>query len=89
MKRRFTEEEIVKILREAEASGKNSEVIRKYGISPWTFYAWKRKYHGMEVTKIRKLRQLESENGKLKQLVAEQALALQTMQEYLKKRGLL
>lgn len=89
MKKRFTEEQIVKILREAEASEKNGDVIRKYGISPWTFYNWKKRYHGMEVEKLRKLRQLESENAKLKKIVAEQAIALDTMQDYLKKRGLL
>lgn len=89
MKKRFSEEQIIQILREAEANGNNVDICRKYAISEQTFYHWRRKYQGMSVAKLQQLKMLESENAKLKRLVAEQALALQSLQELLKKRGLL
>ena len=89
MKKRFTEEQIIQILREAETTGNNLDVCRKYGISEQTFYHWRRRYQGLSVSELHRLKLLESENAQLKRLVAEQALALQHVQELLKKKGLL
>ena len=89
MKKRHSPEEIVKILREAESTGQTVDTCRKYGISEQTFYRWKKKYGGMDLNEARRLKLLESENQKLKRLVAEQALAIQAMQEVLSKKGLL
>jgi putative transposase len=72
--RRFTEEQIIGVLKEAEGGIKVIDLCRKYGISDATFYNWKAKYHGMEVNELKRLKQLEDENRKLKQLVADQAL---------------
>ena len=74
MKKRFTEEQIIAVLKEQEASGKTAEVCRRHGISPATFYNWKAKFGGMEVSEARRLRSLEAENGKLKKLLAETML---------------
>jgi putative transposase len=71
MKRRFTEEQIIGILREQEAGGAVKEIIRRHGISEQSFYRWKAKYGGMEVSEARRLRALEAENGKVKRLLAE------------------
>ncbi|MGC2617361.1 MAG: IS3 family transposase, partial [Terracidiphilus sp.] len=73
-KSRYTEEQIVGILKESEAGLETAELCRKHGISDKTFYRWKAKYGGLEVSEAQRLRQLEEENRKLKQLVAEQAL---------------
>jgi putative transposase len=89
MKKRFSEEQIIRILREAETNGHNLEICRKYGISEQTFYHWRRKYQGLSVSELQRLKLREAENAKLKRLVAEQALALQNLQELIKKRGLL
>ena len=88
MKKRFSEEQIIQILREAEANGTNLDVCRKYGFSEQTFYHWRRKYQGLSVPELQRLKLLESENTKLKRLVAEQALAIQGLQELLTKKGL-
>ena len=75
MKRsRFSEEQIIAILREQEAGAKTIEVCRKHGISDATFYKWKAKYGGMEVSHARRLKVLEDENTKLKKLLAEAML---------------
>jgi putative transposase len=88
MKKRFSEEQIIQILREAETYGSNLEVCRKYGFSEQTFYHWRRKYQGLRVPELQRLKLLESENAKLKRVVAEQALAIQGLQELLTKKGL-
>ena len=75
MKRtRFTEEQIIGILREHEAGAATSDVCRKHGISSATFYKWKAKYGGLEVSAARRLRSLEDENRRLKKLLAETML---------------
>jgi putative transposase len=71
---RFTEEQIIGILREQEAGTKTGDVCRKHGISDATFYKWKAKYGGLEVSDARRLKALEDENAKLKKLLAESML---------------
>ena len=80
MKRsKYTEEQVVRILKEAEAGVSVSEVCRKYGISDATYYNWKAKYGGMGVSEVRRLRQLEQENQRLKQIVADLTLDNQAL----------
>ena len=78
-RKRFTEEQIIGILKEAEAGMKVMEICRKYGISDCTFYNWKNKYGGMQVSEVRKMRVLEDENRKLKVLVADLTLDNQAL----------
>jgi putative transposase len=85
MKKRFTEEQIILVLREHEAGAKTGDVCRRHGISDATFYNWKAKYGGMDVSDARKLRVLESENAKLKKLLAEAELDKAMMKELLRK----
>lgn len=73
-KSRFTEEQIIGILREQEGGGKTAEVCRRHGVSEQTFYRWKSKYGGMDVSEAKRLRALEQENAELKKLVAELSL---------------
>ena len=74
-KSKFSEEKIVAILQEARSGNSNvSEVCRKNGINNATYYAWKRKYNGIEVTELKKMKELEAENAKLKRLVANLSL---------------
>jgi putative transposase len=72
--KRFTEDQIIGVLKEAEAGAKTQELCRRYGISEATFYNWKAKYSGMTVSEARRLKELEVENGKLKRLLAEAEL---------------
>lgn len=74
MKQRFTEEQIIGLLKEAEAGMKVAEVCRKHGISDATYYNWKAKYGGMTVAEAQRLKALEAENAKLKKLLAESML---------------
>lgn len=78
-RKRFTEEQIIAALKEAEGGLPTPEVCRKYGISDATFYTWRRKYGGMEVNEARRLRQLEDENRRLKHLVADLTLDVQML----------
>jgi putative transposase len=71
---RFSEEQIIGILREQEAGAATSDVCRRHGISTATFYKWKAKYGGLEVSEARRLKALEAENGRLKKLLAEAML---------------
>jgi putative transposase len=83
---RFTEEQIVGILKESEAGMVTAELCRKHGIREQTFYRWKAKYGGLEVSDAQRLRHLEDENHKLKQLVAEQALDIVGFKAVLSKK---
>lgn len=86
MKRsRYSEEQIVGILKEAEAGISVAELCRKYGMSDATYYNWKAKYGGMTASDLKKLRQYEDENRKLKQMVAEQALDIRALKEVVTK----
>lgn len=87
MKRgRFTEEQIIAVLREHEAGAKTGELARKHGISEATLYNWKAKYGGMEVSEAKRLRMLEDENRKLKKLLAESILDTAALKELLAKK---
>ena len=84
-KGRFSEEQIIAILREQESGMATAEVCRRHGISSATFYAWKSKYGGLEVSEAKRLKSLEDENRKLKKLLAEQMLDNATLKELLTK----
>ena len=86
MKKRFSEEQIAFALRQAETGTSVQEVIRKMGISEATFYNWKKKYGGLGVSELRRLKQLEEENRKLKQLVADLSLDKKMLQDVLSKK---
>lgn len=85
-RKRFTPEQIVEILRECDAHGTH-ETCRKHGITDTTYYRWKRQYGGMQSSDVQRMKALEKENQKLKELAGDQALAIQTMKDELKKRG--
>lgn len=85
-KSKFTEEQIARALREAETGVSVVELCRKLGISEQTFYVWRRKYGAMGVAEVRKTKQLEEENRRLKQLVADLTLDKQMLQEVLAKK---
>ncbi len=88
MKRaRFSEEQIIGVLKEAEAGAKVSELCRQHGISDASFYAWRSKYGGLEISEMRRLRQLEEEHRRLKSIVADQALDIRALKEVLSKNG--
>ena len=86
MKKRFSEEQIAFALRQAETGTSVQEVVRKMGISEATFYNWKKKYGGLGVSELRRLKQLEEENRKLKQLVADLSLDKKMLQDVLSKK---
>jgi putative transposase len=86
-KTKFTEAQIVFALRQAENGVKVEEVCRKLGISDATFYNWKKKYGTLGVTELKKLKQLEEENSRLKQIVADLSLDKQMLQDVLKKNA--
>ncbi len=86
MKKRFSEEQIAFALRQVETGVPVAEVIRKMGITEQTFYRWKKKYGGLGVSELRQLKQLEEENRKLKQLVADLSLDKKMLQDVLSKK---
>lgn len=79
--KRFREEQVVAVLKHAEAGVPVGELCRKFGISEQTYYRWRKKYDGIGVTELRRLKQLEEENRKLKALVADLSLDKQILQE--------
>lgn len=83
---RFTEEQIIGVLKEGEAGMKTAEVCRKHGVSDATYYKWKAKYGGLEVSEARRLRQLEDENRRLKHIVADLTLDNQALKTVLAKK---
>jgi putative transposase len=85
-KTKFTEEQIAFALRQEEAGTPVADILRKLGVSEATFYRWKKKFAGMGVAELRRLRQLEEENKKLKQLVADLSLDKKMLQDVLAKK---
>lgn len=87
MKRaRFAEEQIIGMLKEAEAGAKTADLARRYGVSEATIYSWKSKYGGLEVSEARRLKHLESENAKLKRLLADTMLDNVALKDLLAKK---
>jgi putative transposase len=84
-RKRFSEEQIIGILREADGGATAKEVCRRHGISEQTFYRWKAKYGGLEVSDAKRLKQLDEENRKLKKLLAESMLDNAALKELLAK----
>ena len=85
MRQRFTEEQIIAVLKESEAGSKTVDICRKHGISDATFYKWKGKYSGMEVSDLRKMKALEEENSKLKRIVADLSLDNRALKDIVSK----
>jgi putative transposase len=85
-RKRFTEEQIAYALRQAESGTPVAEICRKLGVTEQSFYRWKRKYQGMGIAELRRLKQLEKENRELKKLVADLSLDKQMLQDVQKKK---
>ena len=85
MSKRMTESQIVAILKEADAGMAVKDICRKYGVANSTFYKWREKYGGMEASDVRRLKELEEENRKLKQMYADLSLKSQLQEEIIKK----
>lgn len=83
--RKYTEAQILAVLKEADAGMKTSEICRKHGISDVTFYNWKAKYAGLSVSELRRFKGIEAENSRLKQIVADQSLDIQALKAALSK----
>ena len=84
-RKKYTEEQIIQVLKEGEAGTPVSELCRKYGMSDASYYTWKAKYAGMTTSDLKRLKSLEAENRRLKQIVAEQALDNRALKELLSK----
>ena len=82
-RKRFSEEQIIGVLKESEAGAKTDDICRRHGISSATFYSWRKKYGGMDASEAKRLRELEAENAKLKRIVADQMLDMTSMKELL------
>ena len=85
VRKRYTEEQIIAVLREGEAGAKVTDLCRKYGMSDATFYNWKARYAGLTVSELKRLKALEEENRRLKQIVGEQALDIRALKDLLSK----
>ncbi len=86
MKKRYSEEQIIKAIKQHEAGAKVPDICRELGISEGTFYNWRSKYAGMEVNEAKRMKELESENTKLKKLLAEKLLEVEAMKDVLSKK---
>ena len=86
MAKRYTEEQIIAVLKEAESGVKTAELCRKHGVSDATFYKWKAKYAGLEISDLRKMKTLEEENSKLKRIVADLSLDNRALKDVLSKK---
>lgn len=84
--KRFSEEQIIGVLKETETGVPLADLTRKHGIAEGTFYRWKAKYSGLEVSEAKRMRQMEDENRRLKRLVADQALDIQMLKEVCSKK---
>ena len=84
--KRFSDEQVIGVLKEHEAGAKTADLARKHGVSEATLYNWKAKYGGMDVSEAKRLKQLEDENAKLKKLLAEQMLDVAALRELLAKK---
>jgi putative transposase len=84
-RKKYTEEQIIQVLKEGEAGAKVADLCRKHGMSDATYYNWKAKYAGLTVSELKRLKSLEEENRRLKQIVAEQALDNRALKELLSK----
>jgi len=85
-RKRFSEEQIIGVLKEAEAGMKTADLARRHGVSEATIYNWKAKYGGLEVSEAKRLRELEDENARLKKLLADQMLDAAALRELLTKK---
>ena len=85
-RKRFTEEQIIKILKKHDLGAKTADLCRKHGISEATFYNWKSKFGGMDVSEAKRLKQLQDENGKLKKLLADAMLDNAALKDLLSKK---
>lgn len=85
-KSRYSEHQIIQILKECEAGKRTADICREYGISSATFYNWKAKYNGMESSDVKRLRELEEENRRLKKMFAELSLDHQILKEVIEKK---
>ena len=81
MKKRFTEEQIIRILQEGEQAENTREVCRRHNVTEQTYYRWRNKYGGMDVSEVKRLRELEKENAELKRIVAEQMLDIRMLKD--------
>ena len=87
MKNRFTEEQIIKVLKEHEGGRPATDIVREIDIAEQTFYSWKRKYGDMNVSEVKRLKQLEAENAKLKELVADLSLDNKILKDVISKNS--
>ena len=86
-KSKFTETQIIAILKEADAGMKVEELCRQHSISSATYYNWKKKYGGMDASELKRIRELEDENARLKRMYADQSLQLQAVKDLIVKKG--
>jgi putative transposase len=84
--KRYSEEQIFRILQEGERGGKVADICRQYGISENTYFRWKSKYSGLEVSDLKRMKEIEGENSRLKRIVADQALQIDAMKEVLQRK---
>lgn len=86
MKKRYTEEQIIKAIKDHEAGVKVDDICRRLGISTRTFYNWRSKYAGMEVNEVKRMKDLEQENNKLKRILAEKLLEVEAFKDVISKK---